>query len=64
MKVLYYEVGGGMVIFSYLAYLNINKADKSENLWIVFVEYTIVYGVFIWEVFKSQKTNTPFSSVG
>lgn len=39
-----------VIILSYLAYLNINKADKSENLWIVFIEYVVVYGVFIWEI--------------
>jgi Gpi18-like mannosyltransferase len=40
-----------VIIFSYLAYVNINKADKSENLWVIAFEYIIVYGVFIWEVF-------------
>jgi hypothetical protein len=44
-----------VVILSYLAYININKADKSENLWIIALEYTIVYGVFIWEVFISSR---------
>ncbi len=52
-----------VIILSYLAYLNINKADKSENLWIVFIEYVVVYGVFIWEILKSKKTNTPISSI-
>lgn len=40
-----------VIILSYLAYINLNKADKSENLWIIALEYVIVYGVFIWEVF-------------
>ncbi|GAA4805242.1 mannosyltransferase [Litoribaculum gwangyangense] len=40
-----------VIIFSYLAYLNVNKEDKSENLWVIALEYIIVYGVFIWEVF-------------
>jgi len=40
-----------VIILSYLAYINLNKADKSENLWIIALEYLIVYGVFIWEVF-------------
>ncbi|MFV9550007.1 mannosyltransferase [Algibacter sp. PT7-4] len=40
-----------MIILSYLAYINLNKADKSENLLIIALEYTVVYGVFIWEVF-------------
>ena len=40
-----------VIIISYLAYININKADKSENLWIIAIEYIVVYSVFIWEVF-------------
>lgn len=40
-----------VIILSYLAYININKMDKSENLWIIALEYTVVYVVFIWEVF-------------
>ena len=40
-----------VIILSYLAYINLNKADKSENLWVIALEYLIVYGVFIWEVF-------------
>lgn len=40
-----------VIILSYLAYINLNKGDKSENLWIIALEYVIVYGVFIWEVF-------------
>ena len=40
-----------VIILSYLAYVNIDKADKSENLWIIALEYIFVYAVFIWEVF-------------
>lgn len=40
-----------VIILSYLAYVNIDKADKSENLWVISLEYLIVYSVFIWEVF-------------
>lgn len=40
-----------VMIVSYLAYININRADKSENLWIIAFEYVIIYSVFIWEVF-------------
>jgi len=49
-----------VIILSYLAYINLNKADKSENLWIIALEYIIVYGVFIWEVFirKPHTKNT------
>lgn len=52
-----------VIILSYLAYINLNKADKSENLWVIALEYTLVYGVFIWEVFfagrfpKQKKPN-------
>ncbi|MGZ0016238.1 mannosyltransferase [Yeosuana sp. AK3] len=39
-------------ILSYLAYANSNN---TENLWIIALEYTIVYAVFIWEVFLNKK---------
>lgn len=39
------------IILSYLAYVNVNSAVKSENLWVIALEYIIVYGVLIWEVF-------------
>lgn len=42
------------VILSYLAYLNVNSMDKSENLWVIALEYAIVYGVFVWEVFVKK----------
>ena len=35
-------------VLSYLAYAN---SDNIENLWIIALEYTIVYSFFIWEVF-------------
>ncbi|WP_347924144.1 mannosyltransferase [Pontimicrobium sp. SW4] len=44
-----------VIILSYLAYLQIGNANKSENLWIIVLEYTIVYGVFIWEVWLQPK---------
>jgi len=40
-----------VIILSYLGYVHINSADKSENLWFIALEYTVVYGVFIWEIF-------------
>lgn len=40
-----------VIVLSYLAYVNINSMDKSENLWVIALEYIIVYSVFIWEVF-------------
>jgi len=47
-----------VIILSYLAYININTADKSENLWIIAIEYIIVYSAFIWEVFVKKKINS------
>ena len=38
-----------VIILSYLSYLAIGTADKSENLWIIALEYLIVFSVFIWE---------------
>ena len=47
-----------VIILSYLAYINLNKADKSENLWVIAIEYTVVYGVFLWEIlFKKRQAN-------
>ena len=43
------------IILSYLAYLSIGTADKSENLWIIGLEYAIVFSAFIWEVVLKQK---------
>ena len=37
-----------VIILSYLAYANSNN---QENLWIIGLEYVIVYSVFVWEVF-------------
>ena len=43
------------IILSYLAYLSIVTADKSENLWIIGLEYAIVFSAFIWEVILRKK---------
>ncbi|WP_179351345.1 mannosyltransferase [Winogradskyella vidalii] len=40
------------IILSYLAYSN---AANSENLWIIGVEYLIVFSVFIWEVILKKR---------
>ncbi|MEN3323074.1 mannosyltransferase [Mariniflexile soesokkakense] len=40
------------IILSYLAYMNTNN---SENLWIIGIEYSIVYSVFIWDVLINKK---------
>jgi len=47
-----------VIILSYLAYINIDKADKSENLWIIGFEYLVVYSVFVWEVFLKKTFST------
>ncbi|MCR8666705.1 mannosyltransferase [Aestuariibaculum sp. M13] len=40
-----------VIILSYLAYANTNNV---ENLWIIALEYLIVYTVFIWEVILNK----------
>jgi hypothetical protein len=40
-------------VLSYLAYANTNN---TENLWIIGLEYAIVYGVLLWDVFLIKKT--------
>lgn len=46
-----------VIILSYFAYLQIGKADKSENFWIIALEYTIVYGAFMYEVWLKPYKN-------
>lgn len=54
-KYRYPLVWSFVIVLSYLAYLNINSANKSENLWIIGLEYIIVYGVLIYElIFKTS----------
>lgn len=44
-----------VIILSYLSYLGIGTSDKSENLWIIAIEYLFVFAAFIWEVgFKKR----------
>lgn len=42
-----------IIIISYLAYAN---ADNTENLWIIGLEYLVVFSVFIWEVFMKKES--------
>ena len=42
-----------IIILSYLAYAN---SSYTENLWIIALEYLIVYTAFIWEVIFDKKT--------
>lgn len=43
-------VWSAVIILSYLAYLKSNSIDKSENYWVLFIEYFIVFGVFVGEL--------------
>ena len=43
------------IILSYLAYSN---STNSENLWIITIEYLIVYSAFAWDTFKNKKAMT------
>lgn len=45
-----------VIILSYLSYLSIGNADKSENLWLITLEYSIVFTVFAWEVIFKKKS--------
>ena len=47
-------VWSAVIILSYLAYAS---SVVSENLWIIGLEYLIVYGVFIYEVFLKKAAN-------
>ncbi|WP_431110223.1 mannosyltransferase [Winogradskyella poriferorum] len=44
-----------VIIVSYLSYLGIGTADKSENLWLVALEYFVVFSVFFWEVILKKR---------
>jgi len=52
-----------VIVLSYLAYFNINGTGKAENLWIIAIEYAVVYGVFIYEICLQpySKANTKWS---
>ncbi|WP_170309879.1 mannosyltransferase [Seonamhaeicola maritimus] len=44
-----------VIVLSYLAYMQIGNASKSENLWIISLEYLVVYGVLVWELWLKPK---------
>lgn len=44
-----------VMILSYLSYIAIGTSDKSENLWIIGLEYIIVFSAFIWEVILKKQ---------
>jgi alpha-1,6-mannosyltransferase len=41
------------LVLSYLAYTN---ASNTENLWIIGLEYVIIFSIFIWEAFKLKSS--------
>lgn len=41
-------VWSGMIMFTYINY---SYGAYQENLWVVLIEYLVVYGVLIWEVY-------------
>ncbi|NNJ54981.1 MAG: mannosyltransferase [Bacteroidia bacterium] len=45
-----------VIFLSYFAYTN---GDSQENLWLVFLEYLIVYGVLIYELYTIAKSKKP-----
>ncbi len=45
-------VWSAVIIFSYLAYGN---EGNKEDLWVIALEYLLVYGIFLWEVFSKRR---------
>lgn len=43
------------IILSYSSYLGVGNSDKSESLWIIGLEYLIVFTAFTWEVFLKKR---------
>jgi hypothetical protein len=50
-KYIFPLVWSFIIILSYLAYAN---PDNIENLWVIGLEYVIVYGFFFWEIFNKK----------
>jgi hypothetical protein len=48
-----------VIVLSYLAYLQIGKAEKVENLLIIGLEYAIVYGALIYELVLKKRSDSP-----
>lgn len=44
-----------VIILSYISYVGIGNSDKSENLWIIGLEYLVVFSVFIWEAILKKR---------
>ncbi|MFY0713799.1 mannosyltransferase [Seonamhaeicola sp. NFXS20] len=43
-----------VIVLSYLAYIQTGNANKHENLIVIAIEYLIVYGVFFWDIYKTN----------
>jgi len=43
-----------VIILSYTAYLDPNF---KENMWMIGIEYIVVFGVFVWEILNSKKVS-------
>lgn len=39
-----------VIIMSYISYLNINDANKNENLWFIGIQYVLVYGTLLLDL--------------
>ena len=35
-------------------------AEKTENIWVIALEYLLVYGIFMWELFVNRTTKKVF----
>lgn len=46
-----------VIVLSYLAYAN---PSNSENLWLIALEYIIVYSVFLYEILKTKPVENKF----
>jgi hypothetical protein len=51
------QVWSLMVVLSYFAY---SQPDYKENLWIIALEYVVIFGVMVYEAVKFQATNSKF----
>ena len=51
------QVWSLMVVLSYFAY---SQPDYEENLWVIVLEYLIVFGVMCYEIIKFRAPNSKF----
>jgi len=48
-------VWSAVIILSYLAYTTTNETGSHENLWLIGLEYSLVFGFIIWEGLLKKK---------